>query len=42
MIFYRLKFLRYVCCWKKRKDLLKMFEIGQKKVNQEFNVVKIV
>ena len=41
-ISYYLKFLCFDCCWSKKRKLQKMFDDGTQKIENHFDVIKIV
>jgi len=42
LIFFYLPFLKYICCWKKSSDLVLLYKIGKRKIDNELNVKKLI
>lgn len=41
-LFYYIPFLKFICKWKKSRDLVLLYRKGKKKIDKELNVVRLV
>jgi len=40
--YFHLPCLKYICKWKKAKDLELLYKKGKKKIEQELNVIRLI